>query len=532
MIRNIPRPSSTRASTLMPVPLPRTQRAPHARPRDGTLLHSRPAVRAVTAADAGASQRPPVPHFAAAWRDMHQVSTAERGLTPAGSDPGRAIGRPEPAGGARRRRPMVAAQVALRAWALYPSWFYTDDYRSCSTRAPAAVRLDYLTRSPTTTSSCPWAARSWAGRVGPGNANWALTATIMLAVQLLASVACAWMLITVFGARWGVLLPLGVYLSTAVTMPALMWWAAALNQLPLQLAFFVAVGAWVQYLRPRRFRWLVADVAGPRHRPAAYVKTVLVVRRPGLRAVAYFTEGRPSAPAAQPRSRGVTVAALRRRRRRGVHRSTTSPRCRRSTPRRPGSWPASSADTMLGTAFGSGAVGGPWRWNNVQSAGRLRRPTRRGPCSAAWVLVVVLALGLALRRERTGRAWLLLGGYLAAAYALCSRAGRRVGGAAIGPGVPLPDRRDAGGRARPRPGHDGRAGASGSSAVRRRPPAPRDAAAGDWSRLLVAVVLVGGTTSSMQLRAHLARRQSRERTTPRRSGTGSATRGRWTSPTR
>ena len=71
------------------------------------------------------------------------------------------------------------------------------------------------------------------------------------------------MLITLFGDRWAILAPFALYLSTALTLPALMWWTACLNQLAMQLGFFVAVGAWVRYCGDR-LRWaLVAYAVWP-----------------------------------------------------------------------------------------------------------------------------------------------------------------------------------------------------------------------------------------------------------------------------
>ena len=57
------------------------------------------------------------------------------------------------------------------------------------------------------------------------------------------------------------LVPLALYLFSPMTMPAIMWWTAGLNQVFLQVSFFFVVGAWVMYLRGRRLGRLLALVA-------------------------------------------------------------------------------------------------------------------------------------------------------------------------------------------------------------------------------------------------------------------------------
>jgi hypothetical protein len=72
---------------------------------------------------------------------------------------------------------------------------------------------------------------------------------------------------------------------------------------------------------------------------------------------------------------------------------------------------AEIADSMLGTAFMAGVVGGPWRWSLLAPPTAFADP----PVWAvhlAWVAVVLVILYGLLRRHRTVRAWMLLVGYL------------------------------------------------------------------------------------------------------------------------
>ena len=324
---------------------------------------------------------------------------------------------------------MVAAQTALRAWALYPSWFYTDDYRFLYDARAEPFGLAYLTRPfdnqfmPLGRAIAYWVSHS-------GDANWPLTATIILGMQLLASTACAWMLVSVFGARWGVLLPLGLFLTSAITMPALMWWSASLNQLPLQIVFFTAVGAWFRYLQERRKRWLLVVLLALTIGLLAYVKTVLVFAVLAYLAIAYFADGSiRDRVRTSVRRYWLAVATA------GVlgvvfviYYVSEVP----SIFQEP-SWQLAGrlGDTMLGTAFGSGIAGGPWRWDASNPPVGAADPPAWS-VHAAWVLVAVLALFWALRRQRTGRAWLLMAGYLAAAFGLVLTSRAPVGGAAIG----------------------------------------------------------------------------------------------------
>ena len=185
---------------------------------------------------------------------------------------------------------MIAVQLAVRAWATYGSWFYGDDFAFIS-------RMVNLGLSPTV------AARPYAGHVMPGGMylTWLtdvvapfgfwVPATVLLAMQVLADAGIVVLLLRLFGPRPGILPPLALYLFCVISMPIAIWWAAGVNQLPMQVAWFWALACHVAYLQDGRVRhavhaglWLLAGLA-------FYEKTLLVVGGLALVTLCYFTSG-------------------------------------------------------------------------------------------------------------------------------------------------------------------------------------------------------------------------------------------------
>ncbi|GEP37218.1 hypothetical protein NPS01_08810 [Nocardioides psychrotolerans] len=324
---------------------------------------------------------------------------------------------------------MVIGQLVFRAWALYPSWFYLDDY---------GLLLEAQDQSPT----LGYAMTPWNGHLMPGGRwiaslvsasgtlNWELAATITLLIQLLASIACLWMLVTLFGNRWAVLAPFALYLTTAMTVPATMWWTACLSQLAIQLGFFLAVGCWVRYLRDDGARWLLAAYGAVALGLLFDVKALLILPVLVFVALAYFAEG-----SAWARIKHVVV------RRRlaavvglppvlayvayyvhAVDEPFVSPSL---------ALVGELTDTMVGTAFASALAGGPWSWSPLAPPNSFADPPG-WTVHVAWVLVSLTVLHGLLRRERTGRAWGLLVGYLAVLVALLAVSRAPVYGDVIG----------------------------------------------------------------------------------------------------
>jgi hypothetical protein len=116
-------------------------------------------------------------------------------------------------------------------------------------------------------------------------------AVTLVVMQGLASLGMLVLLRSLFGSRWAILVPLTVYLTCALSVPAFIWWAAGMNQLPLQVALGWGLAAHVQYLRTRRLRWLLASAAVMLVCLTFYEKVLLVYGVIAIVTVAYFTTG-------------------------------------------------------------------------------------------------------------------------------------------------------------------------------------------------------------------------------------------------
>lgn len=324
---------------------------------------------------------------------------------------------------------LVVASSAFKAWALLRSYFYLDDYNLLVTAAEEPWGLDYLLE-PYNSHLMPGGRLLAAAVEASGSLNWTLAALLTLGLQTLAGAAALWMLTTLFGARWAVLAPLTIYLTSAMTVPAMMWWTAGLNQVPLQTAFFCAVACWVRYLRGRRLRWLLAVAAALVLGLTFYVKALLIVPVLLFLLLGYFAEGGPARrvltsvrtywPAAV--AVGAVLAAYL-----AYYATHVSAPFTETSP----GLVAKIADSMIGEAFAAAAVGGPWRWD-PQAPPNAFADAPGWSVHAAWVVIALVVLYAALRRTRTLRAWLLLAIYLACLLGLLVNSRAPVYGRVIG----------------------------------------------------------------------------------------------------
>jgi hypothetical protein len=153
---------------------------------------------------------------------------------------------------------LLGLQALLRGYVTFSGWFAVDDF-AFTTRAleNPLWSTDYLLTP-------------WNGHVMPGAFAWVHVlanrwpldyvpvGVTDLALQALTGWVVFLALRRLFGSRPGILVPLTFYLFSVITLPASVWWAAALNQLPGQLSVAAMLWFHLGYLRSGRVAWGVA----------------------------------------------------------------------------------------------------------------------------------------------------------------------------------------------------------------------------------------------------------------------------------
>ena len=319
---------------------------------------------------------------------------------------------------------LIVAELAFHAWAVFPSWFFLDDYNFLYDGQRQRLDLSYML-TPYSGHLMP------GGRVvtwivsRAGTLDWGLAATGSLVFQALASVAAWWMLVTLFGHRKTLLFPLALYLTSPLTAPTKLWWIASVSHLPVQIGFFSAVACWVMYLRTRHTWPLVGTVLAVLLGVTFDVRGILTLPVLAFVAVAYFGSGslpRRLLHVLRTYLAAWTAFVV-------LGGAYTAYYVLEVPPIANGSllggFP-SVASTLLGRGFGAGVLGGPWRWEVVAPPTAFAdTPTFLVPL--CWVVIILVVAYLALRRTRTLRAWALLLAYLVATTLVVASARAAVG---------------------------------------------------------------------------------------------------------
>ena len=300
---------------------------------------------------------------------------------------------------------LVVLQLGFRGWALAGSWFYFDDIAFMSRALNEPLDASYLLES-------------YGGHLMPGGfvTAWLLTkvaayswlpwAAVLLVLQALAGFGMLRLLVSLFGRRPLVLALLAGYLTYVFTLSAGIWFAAGINQLPMQVALVFGLHAHVEYLRHRRIRSLVWAIAWTFAGLLFYEKTLLLLGVYAIVGFGWFCTGdtvhRLQHLWSHYRAGVLAYGAL------GVgylalyvqYGLDFSPGNANTQP-----WSPIAYD-LVGTTMLPGLIGGPLRWQPL-SVGAFAHPTQV-VVLVSWMAFVALVVHAQRSRTKTLRSWSLL----------------------------------------------------------------------------------------------------------------------------
>ena len=321
---------------------------------------------------------------------------------------------------------LIVVQIAFRGWASAHGWFYEDDLRFIYDYTHVPLSFDLLW-APHDSQFMPGGLLVAWLVAHAGVYDWPAAAVSMTALQLVADLACLWMVLSLFGRRWWSVVLLGFYLFSTMTLTAFMWWAAGLNQVPTHAAFFAAVALHVRYLRTRHLGWAAGAMGAIVLGECFYVKAALFVLPLAVLTLVWFVPSGPRWLRRAARMHGpVAIGYV----------ALTLAFAAFYVGHVPN--PLTSADihwvdlarSMLGRSLPATLLGGPWHWTwAIDPAGQVGTPP--------WLsLLCLLAIAgtvawLRLRGRATLWALLVVVPYVAVTYYLTAR-GRGILGGYVG----------------------------------------------------------------------------------------------------
>ena len=162
---------------------------------------------------------------------------------------------------------LIAVQLGWKAILLAHSYFRQDDYQYLGRAVGSGLGWTYLMQVDDGHLAPLGMGLNWVlARIALF--NWPLICAVILPLLAAACLAMLRMLRTVFGNRPAILIPLGLFLFSPLSLAAADWWAVAFEILPLEIAMFMAIDAHVRYLRTGRRRtavtaaiWLAVGLA-------------------------------------------------------------------------------------------------------------------------------------------------------------------------------------------------------------------------------------------------------------------------------
>jgi hypothetical protein len=310
---------------------------------------------------------------------------------------------------------LIAAQVGLNSFVLNRGFFQEDDFIIGGLAAqPFSWHLLFQNYFG---HLMPGVFAVAFGPVHAGGYDWGLWAGTLVLLQALAGLALLRALRTLFGDRMALLIPLGVFLFTPMTMADLSWWSVGIQSVPIQLALAMAVDQHVRYIRSGRIANAVFAALWVLFGLAFFEKAAAIPLLLFALTSAYLVPGSwPEAMLSTLRRHwiawslygAIIIAEI------IIYLTSLRP----SSIRLP---LASSAVTfgwhLLFDTFVPAAFGGPWRW--APSAGVPRGWALYAFAAApavlvglSWALAALVVVASLWYRRRAWPAWIILLGWL------------------------------------------------------------------------------------------------------------------------
>ena len=299
---------------------------------------------------------------------------------------------------------LVLAQAAMRWWALSQSFFFQDDfvYTNLARTLPTTdfLALDYQGHL----QPVQFALVAVLARLAP--LDWTPHAAVLLGLQLVFDVVFTWLFVRMFGPRPAILVPLAVVLFCPLSLPPLLWFAAALQWLPLAISSVTILLCHVHLVsatgRSRR-RWQVAAGLAFLVALASWERSLSLVGVIYLTQATWLSTEHGRARLTAPFRRLPLLWAWYLLLSGGylVLYATISA----GTPTAPPTW--SDALALLRETVGTlvpGLLGGPWAVEDGAET-LMRPPEHPGPWLVAQAAVLVLALLLTAGPRRLAQAW-------------------------------------------------------------------------------------------------------------------------------
>ena len=328
---------------------------------------------------------------------------------------------------------IVAIHGLLTWWRLSRSWFWQDDLSMLATAADRPLGPLLFSNYNGHLVPGSWLVAWLSDRVAA--MSWAPVGAFLLLLVVATDVALLAALVRLFGQRPAVLVPFTLFCTSTLTLSATVWWAAAMQWMPVTLALALAVYFFAGYAERPNSRDLWGSLGAVAFGLFFFEKALTIPAVLALLAVLYLAPG-PLWRRSWRAFRRYVVFWVSHALLAGgylwLYLARAEPEAITTVKTHPGDYVELARNMILGT-FLPGMVGGPLDWFATPQSSLVSWSTP--PAWLEWaaaVLTLAVVVGSCVLIRGAWRAWALLAVFLAFSVTLVARARLGVVGPFIG----------------------------------------------------------------------------------------------------